>query len=111
MSATAKRALWSTIVLVAMCVAIGLYIGLYLVNVPGSVAAVQTSSGTQLYLATVPAVEPNDPHNTWVSYYAVDANSQNCAMPSQACLPMPLSQRFANSWIRKPMPRPALVSR
>jgi hypothetical protein len=87
MSATAKRALWSTIVLVAMCVAIGLYIGLYLVNVPGSVAAVQTSSGTQLYLATVPAVEPNDPHNTWVSYYAVDANSRNWRHETTYVLP------------------------
>jgi len=87
MSATAKRALWSTIVLVAMCVAIGLYIGLYLVNVPGSVAAVQTSSGTQLYLATVPTVEPNDPHNTWVSYYAVDANSRNWRHETTYVLP------------------------
>ena len=37
----------------------------------------QTSSGTQLYLGTVPAAELSDPHNTWVSYYAVDANSGN----------------------------------
>ena len=31
------------------------------------------STGAQLYLATVPAAELNDPHHTWVSYYAVDA--------------------------------------
>ena len=77
MSAAGKRVVGITIAAAIVCVAIGLYIGLYLVNVPGSVAAVQTSSGTQLYLATVPAAEPNDPHNTWVSYYAVDANSGN----------------------------------
>jgi hypothetical protein len=65
----------ATIAAVVVCVAIGLYIGLYLVHVPGSAAAVQTSSGTQLYLGTVPASELSDPHNTWVSYYAVDANS------------------------------------
>jgi hypothetical protein len=87
MSATAKRALWATIVLVATCVAIGLYIGLYLVNVPGSVAATQTSTGTQLYLGTVPAAALSDPHNTWVSYYAVDANSGNWRHDTTYVLP------------------------
>ena len=42
MSGTAKRALWATIAAVVVCVAIGLYVGLYLINVPGSVAAAQT---------------------------------------------------------------------
>ena len=77
MSAAGKRLVGVTIAAAVVCVAIGLYIGLYLVNVPGSVAAVQTSSGAQLYLATVPAAALNDPHSTWVSYYAVDANSGN----------------------------------
>jgi hypothetical protein len=76
-SAAAKRILWTGIAAAIVCVAIGLYIGLYLVNVPGSVAAVQTSSGTSLYLATVPAASLNDSHPTWVSYYAVDANDGN----------------------------------
>jgi hypothetical protein len=62
---------------VVVCAAIGLYIGLYLVNVPGSVTATQTPSGSQLYLATVATAEQSDPHSTWVSYYAVDANSGN----------------------------------
>jgi len=75
MSSSAKRALGATVVALIVCVAIALYIGLYLVNVPGSVAAVQTVSGPQLYLATVATAEQSDPHNTWVSYYAVDANS------------------------------------
>ncbi len=77
MSATAKRAIVTTILAVAVCVAIGLYIGLYLINVPGSVAAVTTPTGAQLYLATVPAAELSDPHNTWVSFYAVNASSGN----------------------------------
>ena len=75
MTASAKRAFWVGIATLTVLAAIGLYIGLYLVNVPGSAAATQTSSGTQLYLGTVPAAALSDPHNTWVSYYAVDANS------------------------------------
>jgi hypothetical protein len=60
-----------------VCVLIGLYIGLYLTNVPGSVAATTTPTGAQLYLATVPAAALNDPHNTWVSYYAVNSQSKD----------------------------------
>ncbi len=75
MSAQAKRGVVTVVLLVAICAAIGLYVGLYLVNVPGSVAATPTASGAQLYIATVATAEPSDPHNTWVSYYAVDAGS------------------------------------
>jgi hypothetical protein len=71
------RILAVSISAVLICVAIGLYIGLYLTHVPGSASAAQTSAGAQLYLGTVPAAELGDPHNTWVSYYAVDANSRN----------------------------------
>ena len=77
---------------VVVCVAIGLYIGLYLVNVPGSVAATQTAAGAQLYLATVPAAEPSDPHPTWVSYYAVKpvpgtggTRPRSCCRPTRSC--------------------------
>jgi hypothetical protein len=77
MSAAGKRIALITIAAAIVCAAIGLYVGLYLVNVPGSAAAVSTSSGTHLYLGTVPAAEPNDPHPTWVSYYAVDSSSGN----------------------------------
>ena len=77
MTGAGKRIIGITVVAAIVCVAIGLYIGLYLVSVPGSVAATQTSSGSQLYLATVATAEPSDSHSTWVSYYAVDANSGN----------------------------------
>jgi hypothetical protein len=87
LSPAGKRTLWSAIAAAIVCVAIGLYIGLYLVNVPGSVAAVQTSSGTNLYLGTVPAAALNDPHPTWVSYYAVDANSRNWRHETTYTLP------------------------
>ncbi|MFZ0974011.1 MAG: hypothetical protein WAN22_17400 [Solirubrobacteraceae bacterium] len=87
MSATGKRIAGITILAAIVCVLIGLYIGLYLVNVPGSVAATQTSSGAQLYLATVPAASLTDSHPTWVSYYAVDANSQNWQHKTTYVLP------------------------
>jgi hypothetical protein len=77
MSGTAKRSLIAVILTVLACGAIGLYVGLYLINVPGSVAAVSTPSGPHLYLATVATAEASDPHPTWVSYYGVDANSAN----------------------------------
>jgi hypothetical protein len=58
-----------------VCVAIALYVVLYLTNVPGSVAATTTPTGSQLYLATVATAEASDPHPTWVSYYGVNASS------------------------------------
>jgi hypothetical protein len=87
MSATGKRIAGITVFAAIVCVLIGLYVGLYLVNVPGSVAATQTSSGAQLYLATVPAASLTDSHPTWVSYYAVDANSQNWQHKTTYVLP------------------------
>jgi hypothetical protein len=75
MSGQAKRILGIAVCTVLLFVGLGLYIGLYLTNVPGSVAATTNSSGTHLYLATVPAAELSDPHPTWVSYYAVNSSS------------------------------------
>jgi hypothetical protein len=75
MSGYAKRAIGTAVVTGAVLAAIGLYIALYLTNVPGSVAAASTPLGAQLYLATVPAAEKSDPHNTWVSFYAVNASA------------------------------------
>jgi hypothetical protein len=66
-----------TIGTVAVCVLIGLYVGVYLTNVPGSAAATTTSSGTNLYLAAVASAATNDAHPTWVSYYVVDAKDEN----------------------------------
>jgi hypothetical protein len=75
MSSYAKRLLVVTALAVVGCAVISLYVGLYLVNVPGSVAAVQTASGYHLYLASVPQAEASDPHPTWVSFYAVNSTS------------------------------------
>jgi hypothetical protein len=87
MSAYARRVLGVTIATVVVCAAIGLYIGLYLVNVPGSVAATQTSSGSQLYLATVAASKGTDAHPTWVSYYAVNADDTHWRHATTYVLP------------------------
>jgi hypothetical protein len=76
-SSQAKRLIGIGIGTVAVCVLLGLYVGLYLTNVPGSAAAAQTPAGAQLYLATVPAAALNDPHPTWVSYYAVNPDGGN----------------------------------
>ncbi len=108
MTATGKRILAATIAGVLVCVLIGLYVGLYLVNVPGSAAALQTSSGTQLYLGTVPASEVNDPHPTWVSYYAVDANSGNWqhkttyVLPANTLVHVTIYNFDGNSGLRNP---------
>jgi hypothetical protein len=70
-----------------VCGLLGLYVGLYLTNVPGSVAATRTATGARLYLATVPAAALNDPHSTWVSYYAVSPTSTNWRHDSTYTLP------------------------
>ncbi len=87
MSGAGKRIAAITVAAAIVCIVIGLYIGLYLVNVPGSVAATQTASGPQLYLATVPAAALNDSHPTWVSYYVVNASSQDWQHKTTYVLP------------------------
>jgi hypothetical protein len=77
MSTHAKRVLGVTVGTLVVLALIGIYIGIYLVQAPPSVAATSTAQGDQLYVATVPAGLPSDAHNTWVSYYAVDANSNH----------------------------------
>jgi hypothetical protein len=76
-SAFAKRVLGTVVATGVVLAAIALYIALYLTNVPGSVAAARTPAGAQLFLATVPAAAPTDPHPTWVSFYAVNASAGN----------------------------------
>ena len=77
MAGNARRLVVTLVIAALICGAIGVYIGLYLTNVPGSAAATQTASGTQLNIATVAAAATNDAHPTWVSYYSVDSNDQN----------------------------------
>jgi hypothetical protein len=88
MTGSGKRAVGIAVVAAIVCVAIGLYIALYLTNVPGSSAATSGSSGgVNLYLGTVAASELTDPHPSWVSYYAVDKNDQNWRHDTTFILP------------------------
>ena len=88
MAGAGKRIALITITTAIVCVVIGLYIGLYLTNVPGSAAATTTATGeAQLYLGTVPAAETTDPHPSWVSYYVVDAKAQNWQHKTTFVLP------------------------
>jgi hypothetical protein len=113
MTAAGKRIVGITLVAAIVCVLIGLYIGLYLTNVPGSAAATETSSGAQLYLGTVPAAALTDSHPTWVSYYAVDAKSQNWQHQTTYVLPantlvhvtiynFDTASKLRNNWFGQP---------
>jgi hypothetical protein len=108
MSSYAKRVVGVTLALAVICAAIGLYIGLYLVNVPGSVASTQTTAGAQLNLATVAAAKGNDPHPTWVSYYAVDSNDQHWrhattyVLPANTLVHVTIYQFDGQSGLRNP---------
>jgi hypothetical protein len=93
---------------VAVLAAIGLYIGLYLINVPGSVASTQTPTGSNLYVATVCCAEANDPHPTWVSYYAVNAASNDWRhdttfqVPANTLIHMTIYQYDTATGLRNP---------
>ncbi len=108
MSSYARRLVSVLVVAVIVCVVIGLYIGLYLTNQPQSIAAAQTPTGAQLYLATVPAAEPSDPHPTWVSYYVVNANggdwrhSTTYVLPKDSLVHVTIYQFDGDSGLRNP---------
>jgi hypothetical protein len=86
-TAYGKRLLGVLVGTAIVCALIGVYIAIYLLQAPPSAAATQTASGAQLYLATVPAAAPSDAHNTWVSYYAVDASSNHWRHATTYILP------------------------
>ena len=108
MTAQAKRILGIAIGTAALCVGIGLYLALYLTAAPGSAAATTSASGTHLYLATVPATEPNDPQPTWVSYYAVNAAGGNWrhdttyVLPAHTLVHVTIYQYDGDSGLRNP---------
>jgi hypothetical protein len=108
MSGYAKRAVATAIVTGAVVAAIVLYIVLYLTNVPGSVAAASTPVGAQLYLASVPAAAQSDPHNTWVSFYAVNATASEWrhdttyVVPANSLVRMTIYQFDTASGLRNP---------
>jgi len=108
MSSYGRRLLLVTSATAIVCVAIGLYIGLYLTNVPGSVAATRVGPVTNLYLGTVPAAETTDPHPTWVSYYVVSPTSTNWQhkttfeLPAHSLVHVTVYQFDGQSGLRNP---------
>ena len=108
MSGQAKRILGISVVTAVVCILLGLYVGLYLVNVPGSAAATTTPAGASLFLGTVPAAKGNDPHPTWVSYYAVSATSTNWQhvttfnLPAHSLVRITIYQYDGESGLRNP---------
>src|SRR5947209_6617437 len=81
------RVVGLVVLTLAFCVGVFLFLDLYLVPGPPSVAAVQTPTGPHLYLATVAASKGNDSHPTWVSYYAVDAHDTHWRHATTYVLP------------------------
>jgi hypothetical protein len=87
---------------------IGLYVGLYLTNVPGSASAQSTATGPHLYLGTVAAAETNDPHPSWVSYYRVDSGDGNWhhattfVLPANSLVTVTIYQFDGQSGLRNP---------
>ena len=109
MSGQGKRAVGVIVGTLAVCAAIGLYVGLYLVNVPGSAAATQTAAG----VAALPGDRPGGrartiPHPTWVSYYAVNANDQNWrhvttyVLPANTLVHVTIFQYDSQTGLRNP---------
>jgi hypothetical protein len=110
MSGQTKRAIGVGTAVVAVCVLLGLYIGLYLTTSPGdaSASAQATASGPHLYLATVPAAALDDPHPTWVSYYVVDANGRHWrhattyVVPANTDVTITINQYDSQTGLRNP---------
>jgi hypothetical protein len=104
----AKRVIGIGLGAAIVCAAIGLNIGLYLTNVPGSAAATHTVAGARLFLGTVPAAETTDPHATWVSYYAVSPTSTHWKhvttynMPAHTLVRITIYQFDGDSGLRNP---------
>jgi hypothetical protein len=103
-----KRSLFVLTAALVVSVAIVLYVVLYLTNVPDSARAAQTSAGTELYLATVPAAAANDPHPSWVSYYQTNSRGTNWQhkttyiVPANTLVHVTVFQYDGDSGLRNP---------
>jgi hypothetical protein len=110
MGPTGKRVLGVGVSMAVVVVLVVLYIANYLTGSPGSgsASAATTSNGAQLYIGTVAASETTDAHPSWVSYYLVDANSQNWRhvttyqVPANTLVHMTVYQYDGQSGLRNP---------
>jgi hypothetical protein len=107
-SGNAKRLIGVVFFTVAGLVALGLYIGVYLMNQPPAAAAVNGPGGENLYFATVAASETSDSHPTWVSYYVVDAHDNHWrhdttfVLPANTVIHVTIFQFDGQSGLRNP---------
>jgi hypothetical protein len=69
-----KRLVGLILAVVVVGVAIGVYVSVYLTRSPQAFAAGTGVSGTQLTLASVPAVGSSDTNPDWVSFFALSPN-------------------------------------
>jgi hypothetical protein len=103
-----KRSILALSATVFVAAAIAVYVVLYLTHVPDSARAAQTSAGTQLYLATVPAAETTDPHPSWVSYYQTNPRGTNWQhkttyiVPANTLVHVTVFQYDGDSGLRNP---------
>jgi hypothetical protein len=104
-----KRSILVLTATLLVLAAIAAYVVLYLTNVPDSAKAAQTSPGhAQLYLATVPAAEGTDPHNSWVSYYQTNVHATNWQhkttyiLPAHSQVTVTIYQYDGDSGLRNP---------
>jgi|SRR5579875_521461 len=103
-----KRSILALSAALLVCVAIAAYVVLYLTKVPDSARAAQTSAGTELYLATVPASEETDPHDSWVSYYQTNVHDTNWqhkttyVLPAHSLIHVTVYQYDGDSGLRNP---------
>ncbi len=108
MSGQAKRILGITVSAAVVCVLLGLYVGLYLTNVPGSASAATGPTGASLFLGTVPAAKGTDPHPSWVSYYVVSPTATNWNhvttfnLPAHKLVRITIYQYDGDSGLRNP---------
>jgi hypothetical protein len=108
MSRAARTGLWAALATLVACAVIGLYIGEYLINVPGSSAATRTASGAQLNIATVASAAVTDPHPTWVSYYSVNATGGDWrhvttyVLPAHSLVHVTIFQFDSDTGLRNP---------
>ena len=103
-----KRSIFVLAAAALVVAAIAAYVAFYLTNVPGSARAAQTSTGAQLYLATVPASEATDPHSSWVSYYVTNSHDTNwqhkttLVVPANTLVHVTVYQYDGDSGLRNP---------
>ena len=103
-----KRSILALSATAFVAAAIAAYVVLYLTHVPDSARAAQTSAGTQLYLATVPAAETTDPHPSWVSYYQTNVRDTNWQhkttyiVPADTLVHVTVFQYDGDSGLRNP---------